>query len=196
MVQNDGHQSHVDAADRARLKGHRPAVLWFTGLSGAGKSTIARAIEVRLHQDGCHTFLLDGDQVRRRLNADLGFDAQSRHENNRRVAEVAALFADAGLIVIVALISPFRKDREAARATVGAERFIEVFVDTPLDVCEQRDPRGLYRKARRGEIPEFTGIDSPYEPPQSPELRVDTQKVSVDAAAETIYRYLVRTKIL
>ena len=162
---------------RARAtQGPEACVLWFTGLSGAGKSTIANLVEKRLHALGRHTYLLDGDNVRHGLNKDLGFTDADRVENIRRVAEVAKLMADAGLIVLVSFISPFRAERRhGARADAPGE-FIEVFVDTPLAVAEERDPKGLYKKARRGELKNFTGIDSPYEPPEHPEIHIDTTK--------------------
>jgi bifunctional enzyme CysN/CysC len=171
---------------RAELNGHRGCVVWFTGLSGAGKSTIADLTEQRLHAAGRHTFLLDGDNVRHGLNADLGFTDADRVENIRRVAEVAGLMVDAGLVVLVSFISPFRAERRLARGIVAADEFCEVFVDTPLHVAEQRDPKGLYAKARRGELPNFTGIDSPYEPPEHPELRLDTTTLTESEAADAV----------
>jgi adenylyl-sulfate kinase len=165
------HDGTVQRADRERLLRQRGAVLWFTGLSGSGKSTLARALEERLAAMGRLVYVLDGDNVRHGLCADLGFDASGRSENIRRISHVAALMADAGLLVLTAFISPFRADRAAARAVIGAD-FHEIFVDVPLATCEQRDPKGLYRQARAGAIPEFTGISSPYEPPQHPELRL------------------------
>ena len=171
---------------RASLNGHRGCVVWFTGLSGAGKSTIADLVEQRLHAAGRHTFLLDGDNVRHGLNADLGFTDADRVENIRRVAEVASLMVDAGLVVLVSFISPFCAERELARTKVAADEFCEVHVDTPLTVAEQRDPKGLYAKARRGELPNFTGIDSPYEPPKHPELRLDTTTLTADEAADAV----------
>ncbi len=166
------HAGSVDSADRAALTGGPGAVLWLTGLSGSGKSTVAVEVEARLIARGRAAYLLDGDNVRHGLNGDLGFSEDDRNENIRRVAEVAALFADAGLVAVVPLISPYRSARAAARATatrVGV-RFVEVFVDTPLELCEQRDPKGLYARARAGEITGMTGIDDPYEPPESAEL--------------------------
>ncbi|MGD9866884.1 MAG: adenylyl-sulfate kinase [Hyphomicrobiales bacterium] len=163
----------IDKAARAGLKGQRPCVLWFTGLSGAGKSTIASLLEKQLHAHGRHTYVLDGDNVRHGLNRDLGFTDADRVENIRRVSEAARLFVDAGLIVLVSFISPFRDERRMARELFGDGEFIEVFVDTPLDVCERRDPKGLYRKARAGQIKNFTGIDSVYEPPEAAEVRLD-----------------------
>ncbi|HSX63560.1 MAG TPA: adenylyl-sulfate kinase, partial [Pseudoxanthomonas sp.] len=163
----------VDKAARARIKGQTPKVLWFTGLSGAGKSTIANLVDKRLHALGYHSFILDGDNVRHGLNRDLGFTDEDRVENIRRVAEVARLMADAGLIVLVSFISPFRAERQMARERFGQEEFLEIFVDVPLALAEQRDVKGLYRKARAGQIPNFTGIDSPYEAPTSPELHLD-----------------------
>ncbi len=176
----------VDKAMRARLNGHRGCVVWFTGLSGAGKSTIANAVAQRLYEDGRHSFVLDGDNVRHGLNKDLGFTDVDRVENVRRVAEVAGLMVDAGLIVLVSFISPFRAERALARGLVAADEFCEVHVDTPLAVAERRDPKGLYAKARRGELPNFTGIDSPYERPEQPELRVDTTVSSAEQAADAI----------
>ena len=176
----------VDKAARARSKGQTPRVLWFTGLSGAGKSTIANRVEKRLHARGCHTYLLDGDNVRHGLNRDLGFTAEDRVENIRRVAEVAKLMADAGLIVLVSFISPFRAERQMARELFGPDEFIEIHVDVPLAVAESRDVKGLYRKARAGLIPNFTGIDSPYEAPESPELYLDAASESPDALVEKV----------
>lgn len=165
-------------------------MLWFTGLSAAGKSTIANLVDRRLHALGKHTYLLDGDNVRLGLNKDLGFTDADRVENIRRIAEVAGLMVDAGLITLVAFISPFRRERAIARNLVGAGEFIEIFVDTPIAVAEARDPKGLYKKARRGELKDFTGIDSPYEPPVNPEIRIDTTALSAEEAAQRIVEYL------
>jgi bifunctional enzyme CysN/CysC len=180
----------VNKRARATLSRQKSCILWFTGLSGAGKSTIANLVEKLLHADGRHTYLLDGDTVRHGLNKDLGFTDQDRVENIRRVAEVARLMADAGLIVLVSFISPFRSERAMARALVEPGEFIEIFVDTPLQVAEARDAKGLYKKARRGELKNFTGIDSPYEPPQQPEIRLDAAHLAPDAAAAQIVGYL------
>jgi bifunctional enzyme CysN/CysC len=182
----------VDQAARAALKGQRPCVLWLTGLSGAGKSTIANLVERKLHAMGRHTYILDGDNVRHGLNKDLGFTAADRVENIRRIAEVARLMVDAGLIVITAFISPFRAERRMARELFTKGGFIEIFVDTPLRVAEERDPKGLYRKARRGEIKNFTGIDSPYEAPEAPEIGIDTTALAPDDAAERVLSELRR----
>ena len=176
----------VDKAARAAQKGQKPAVIWLTGLSGAGKSTIANLVEKKLLAMGRHSYLLDGDNLRHGLNRDLGFTDADRVENVRRVAEVARLMVDAGLIVITAFISPFRAERALARGLVAEGEFVEVHVDTPLDVAEARDVKGLYKKARRGELRNFTGIDSPYEPPEAPELRVNTTATSPDAAADQV----------
>jgi bifunctional enzyme CysN/CysC len=176
----------VDRSAHAAIKGQRPAILWFTGLSGAGKSTIANLVEKKLHSLGRHTVLLDGDNIRHGLNRDLGFTDADRVENIRRIAEVAKLMADAGLIVLVSFISPFRQEREMARKLAQAGEFFEVFVDTPLNVAEQRDPKGLYKKARAGQLKNFTGVDSPYEPPLAPEIRIDSSKTSAEDAAAFI----------
>jgi len=176
----------VSPEARSSLKGHRPVVVWLTGLSGAGKSTIANRTEQLLHSLGVHTFLLDGDNVRHGLNHDLGFTEADRIENIRRVAEVAGLMAEGGLVVLVSFISPFRAERQLARDRVGEGRFCEVFVDTPLIVAEGRDPKGLYRKARRGELTNFTGVDSPYEPPEHPDVRIDTTATTPDEAARLL----------
>ena len=180
----------VDRAAHAALKGQQPKILWFTGLSGSGKSTIANALEKKLHANGKHTFLLDGDNVRHGLNKDLGFTDADRIENIRRIGEVAKLMTDAGLIVLTAFISPFRAERDMVRALVPAGDFIEVHVDTPLDVAERRDVKGLYKKARAGTLKNFTGIDSPYEPPETPEIVVNTTELSADEAADVIISYL------
>jgi bifunctional enzyme CysN/CysC len=182
------HVQHVDVDKTARsaLKHQKSCVLWFTGLSGAGKSSIANLVEKKLHALGHHTYLLDGDNVRHGLNKDLGFTDADRVENIRRVAEVARLMVDAGLIVLTAFISPFKSERRMARSLMGEDEFIEIFVDTPLEVAEQRDVKGLYKKARRGELKNFTGIDSPYEAPEDPELRLATPQLSLDAAADAV----------
>jgi bifunctional enzyme CysN/CysC len=180
----------VDKPARQRLAGHGSAVVWLTGLSGAGKSTLANMLEKRLHALGKRTYLLDGDNVRHGINKDLGFTAADRVENIRRVAEVAKLMVDAGVIVITAFISPFRAERRMARELMETGEFIEVFVDTPLAVAEERDPKGLYKKARRGELKNFTGIDSPYEAPQAPEIRIDTASATVEAASEALLQTL------
>lgn len=175
---------------RATALGQKPAILWFTGLSGAGKSTVANIVAEKLHLKGRHTYMLDGDNVRHGLNRDLGFTDAARVENIRRIAEVARLFVDAGLIVIVSAISPFRSDREMARGLMEAGEFFEIHIDASLATCEARDPKGLYARARQGEIKNFTGIDSPYEPPAQPELRIDTDAVDADAAADQIIQLL------
>ncbi|MDF3932871.1 sulfate adenylyltransferase subunit CysN [Pseudomonas citronellolis] len=182
----------VNREAHAALKGQSPRVLWFTGLSGAGKSTIANLVERKLHALGRHTYLLDGDNVRHGLNRDLGFTEADRVENIRRVAEVSRLMLDAGLITLVSFISPFRAERDMARDLAGAGNFVEIFIDAPLALAEQRDPKGLYRKARRGELKNFTGIDSPYEPPLAPDLHIDTRHESAQAAAERIVDYLLQ----
>lgn len=183
------HDTAVTYDDRVAQKKHQPALLWYTGLSGSGKSTIANAVDRKLFELGCHTYLLDGDNVRHGLNTDLGFNDADRVENIRRITEVSRLFLDAGLIVGTAFISPFIADRSQARKLAG-ERFIEVFVDTPLEVCEQRDPKGLYKKARAGDIPHFTGISSPYEAPEQPEVHLKTDEMSIEQAAEQVVQYL------
>jgi len=187
------HRQHVDVdkARRAELKAQQPGVLWFTGLSGAGKSTIANALEKKLAAAGQHTYMLDGDNVRHGLNRDLGFIDADRVENIRRVAEVAKLMVDAGLIVLTSFISPFRSEREMARSMLEVGEFIEIFVDTPLEVAEDRDPKGLYKKARRGELKNFTGIDSAYEKPENPDLHLKAADLSADEAADRILAMLV-----
>lgn len=180
------HQQSVTVVDRSAIKRQNPCVIWLTGLSGSGKSTIANALEWQLIQRACHSYLLDGDNIRHGLCRDLGFSAAHRQENIRRIGEVAALMVDAGLIVITAFISPFLKDRALVRAMLPQDRFFEVFVDAPLDLCKQRDPKGLYRRAELGQIRDFTGVDSPYEPPDAPEITVDTQHLSVDACVQKI----------
>ena len=169
----------ISCADRERLQQHRGLVIWFTGLSGAGKSTLANALEAELHRQGRRTYLLDGDNIRLGLNRDLGFSVEDRAENIRRIAEVSRLMLDAGLVVLVAFISPFRRERELARQRIGSDRFFEVFVDAPLSVCEARDPKGLYRRARAGLLPNMTGIDSAYEVPDHPRLHLDTSRQTV-----------------
>ncbi len=184
------HDHRVSKAERAALKGQKPCILWFTGLSGSGKSTIANAVESALHVKGRHTYLLDGDNIRMGLNRGLGFSEADRVENLRRIGEVAKLFVDSGMIVLTAFISPYKRERESVRALVEAGEFIEIFIDTPLHVCEHRNPKGLYQKARAGEIAEFTGISSPYEAPVNPELHVTTDTQSIEACVAQILTYL------
>lgn len=186
----------VDKEARAQLKGQKPAILWFTGLSGSGKSTIANIVERKLHHMGQHTYVLDGDNVRHGLNRDLGFTDADRVENIRRVAEAAKLFVDAGMIVLVSFISPFRSERRVARELVARDEFLEVFIDTPIEVCMARDPKGLYKRAKAGEIKNFTGIDSPYEPPENAEIHVHTVNVTAEAAADQIIARLRSAKII
>ena len=184
------HDSHILKEQRSKLKNQKPCILWFTGLSGSGKSTLANALEVKLFELKCHTYLLDGDNVRHGLNSDLGFDDKSRVENIRRIGEVSKLFVDSGSIVITAFISPFIEDRELVRSLVESHEFIEVFVDAPLEVCEQRDPKGLYKKARDGEIANFTGISSPYEKPLNPEIHIINDKSDINDNIDIITNFL------
>ena len=185
------HDSHVAREDRETRRGHRGAVIWFTGLSGSGKSTVAAALDRRLFEDGLFSYVLDGDNIRHGLNGDLGFSPEDREENIRRIGQVAKLFAESGAIVLTAFISPYRSDRDRVREIMARDSdFIEVLVDCPLDVCEERDPKGLYKKARAGEIPQFTGISAPYEAPESPELIVDTSELSPDECVDVVMTYL------
>lgn len=211
-VQVTWHEHHVDRAAREKLNGHRGCVVWFTGLSGCGKSTVANEVDHLLNQAGMHTFLLDGDNIRHGLNASperllefgeayasrfgLGFSEEDRRENIRRIGAVAGLFASAGLITLTAFVSPYRRDRDAVRRQVEEQGavgdFIEVFVDAPLEVCESRDPKGLYKKARAGEIKNFTGIDDPYEPPLKPELVLKSAELTPEKLAEKMVEFLRR----
>jgi adenylylsulfate kinase len=179
-------EGHIDGAARAKNLGHRSCTVWFTGLSGSGKSTLAFSVEQALINKGVAAYVLDGDNVRFGLNRDLGFAPEDRTENIRRIGEVCRLFQDAGMVVLTAFVSPYSADRDAVRALHPPGLFVEVFVDTPLEVCEERDVKGLYAKARAGEIPEFTGITAPYEPPSNPEITVDTSKPIDDCVAEVI----------
>jgi adenylylsulfate kinase len=184
------HAHNVTREDRTRLLRQKPCILWFTGLSGSGKSTLANALEGELHRAGHNSYLLDGDNVRHGLNKDLGFSDNDRIENIRRIGEVAKLFVDSGLIVLTAFISPFRADRRMVRDLVESGEFIEVYVRAPLEVCEGRDPKGLYAKARKGEIKHFTGIDSPYEEPEAPELTLDTGVDDIKTCTEKMIALL------
>jgi len=179
----------VKREDREKIKNQKACVIWLTGLSGSGKSTIANELEYKLNKMNYHTYLLDGDNIRSGLNSDLGFNETDRKENIRRISEVAKLFVDAGIITITAFISPFLKDRKRAREIIG-EDFIEVFVDTSLEVCIKRDPKGLYKKALKGEIKNFTGIDSPYEKPINPDIHIDTTKNDIISSVDLIINYL------
>jgi adenylyl-sulfate kinase len=190
------HSHHVTKKNRSIQKKQHPCILWFTGLSGAGKSTVASAVELKLYQMGHHTYLLDGDNVRHGINKDLGFADNDRVENIRRIGEIAKLFVDSGLIALTAFISPFRSDRAMVRELVGKKEFIEIHIDTPLDVCEGRDPKGLYKKAREGTIKNFTGIDSNYEVPESPEVVINTAEMSVDECVKVIINYLKENQMI
>lgn len=184
------HEHPVDKSIRSFMKKQRPCLLWFTGLSGSGKSTIAGAVESKLAERLQHTYLMDGDNVRHGLCGDLAFSEDDRNENIRRVGEVSNLMVDAGLIVLTAFISPFKVNREVVRGMLKEGEFIEVFIDTPIAECEKRDPKGLYKKARAGEIKDFTGIDSPYEAPENPEITIKNVNVSIDDAANEVIEYL------
>ena len=184
------HEPTIFREDREKLNEHRSAILWFTGLSGAGKSTLAHAVEDYLHRLGIRTFVLDGDNIRQGLCKDLGFSDADRTENIRRIGEVSKLMVDAGIMVMTAFISPFKKDRQIVRELVSEGDFIEVYCKAPLDVCEERDPKGLYKKARAGQIPEFTGISSPYEAPENPEITVNTGKLTIEDSVVAIVEYL------
>ena len=184
------HDHCVTKKERASIKAQKPCILWFTGLSGSGKSTIANAVESRLLELDKHTYLLDGDNIRMGLNKGLTFTDEDRIENIRRIGEVAKLFVNAGTMVLTAFISPFQKERDSVRALVEVDEFIEVFIDTPLEVCERRDPKGLYKKARNGEIPNFTGISSPYEAPLTPEIHIKNDKISIEDVTQEIIGYL------
>jgi|SRR5690554_4303504 len=180
----------IEAAHRQKLKGHRPLTLWFTGLSGSGKSTIANAFEQKLYDEGIHTYTLDGDNIRLGINANLTFSPEDRAENLRRVAEVAKLMNDAGLVVLAAFVSPYRKDREKVKNIVGNDNFVEIYVNTPLETCEARDVKGLYAKARKGEIQNFTGVNAPYEPPLNSGISIDTSKESIETSVATLWEQL------
>ncbi len=190
------HKHKVEKLDRSKQKKQKPCILWFTGLSGAGKSTVADAVEQKLFELGHHTYLLDGDNVRHGLNKDLGFSDADRVENIRRIGEMAKLFADAGLIVMSAFISPFRSDRKLVRDLVEEKEFVEVYISTPLSTCEQRDPKGLYKKARSGQIKNFTGIDSEYEAPVSAEVTLNTAELNVDECVKRVISYLKQNEII
>ena len=190
------HEHSLDKLTRSNQKRQKPCILWFTGLSASGKSTTANAVEKKLYELGHHTYLLDGDNVRHGLNKDLGFSDSDRVENIRRIGEMAKLFADAGLIVLSAFISPFRADRQMVRDLVEEGEFIEIHMSTPLSVCEQRDPKGLYQKARNGEIRNFTGLDSVYEAPEKPEITLNTADNDIEACAEKVIAYLKQNHII
>lgn len=189
------HEAIVARADREKLNGHKAAVIWYTGLSGSGKSTLALAVEKALHDRGCRTIVLDGDNIRHGLNKNLGFSPEDREENIRRIGEVAKLFVEAGMVVMTAFISPYRADRDKARALVPDD-FVEVYVKADLDVCEERDPKGLYKKARAGEIKQFTGISAPYEEPLNAEVEVDTGKASLEDCVQRVLEVLQQRGVI
>jgi adenylylsulfate kinase len=186
------HHGAVESADRERVLGQKGVVIWYTGLSGSGKSTLAHAVEEKLFETGKISYVLDGDNIRHGLNKNLGFSPEDRTENSRRIGEVAKLFAECGVITMTAFISPYREDRNAARSLLPEGSFVEVFVKVPLDVAEERDPKGLYKKARAGEIPEFTGISAPYEEPESAELVIDTSELDLEQSAAKVVDYLAQ----
>jgi adenylylsulfate kinase len=190
------HDHRVTKAERRKLNNHGSCVVWFTGLPSSGKSTIASEVEHQLHKKGIRTYLLDGDNVRHGLNSNLGFSPHDREENIRRIGEVAKLFVDAGMITFVAFISPYRKDRERARHILEDGEFIEIYVKCPIEVCEQRDPKGQYQKAKKGEIKEFTGVSAPYEEPLDPEIILETDNLAVEESAKKIIDYLEERRII
>lgn len=185
------HDQQISKSQRALLKNQKPCLLWYTGLSGSGKSTVANAVDALLFARGCHTYLLDGDNVRHGLNGDLGFSDDERIENIRRISEVSKLFVEAGLIVSTAFISPFASDRAIVREKLAKQEFIEVYIDTPIAICEQRDPKGLYKMARAGEIKDFTGIDSNYDIPLNAEVHIKTEQLSIEQCAQQVVDYLL-----
>jgi len=190
------HHARITKADREKLLKQKGVVIWFTGLSASGKSTIALAVEKKLYDRGILTYVLDGDNIRHGLNKNLGFSPEDREENIRRIGEVGKLFANAGVIAMTAFISPYQADRDKARSLHETGKFIEVFVDAPLNVLEDRDPKGLYKKARAGEIPQFTGISAPYEAPENPEIHLDTSKMDVEQCADAVIQYLEQQEII
>ena len=190
------HDLHVTKKERASIKNQRPCVLWFTGLSGSGKSTVANALEIKLNEVNKHTYLLDGDNIRLGLNKGLSFSDPDRVENIRRIGEVSKLFVDAGVFVLTAFISPFKKDRLKVKELLDDKEFIEIFIDTPLEICESRDPKGLYKKARKGGIPNFTGISSTYEAPMKPEIHIKAGEITLEEAVEQILGYLKENNYL
>ena len=190
------HKALVGRADRQRQNAHRSVILWFTGLSGAGKSTLAHAVESKLHEIGCRTYVLDGDNVRHGLCTDLGFSTTDRTENIRRIGEVAKLFVDAGQIILTAFISPYREDRAKVRTMMDGEDFIEIYCRCDLEICEQRDVKGLYAKARQGIVKEFTGISSPYETPENPELEIDTGSNSLKSCVDSVFSLLKKHGVI
>lgn len=190
------HESNITRADREKLNGHKAVVIWFTGLSGSGKSTLAHAVEQELYDRGCRTIVLDGDNIRHGLNKNLGFSPEDREENIRRIGEVAKLFTEAGVIALTAFISPYREDRDRARALMNDGEFVEVYLKCSLDVCESRDVKGLYKKARAGEIKEFTGISAPYEEPLNPEVVIDTGAKTLEESAQEVLDFLQKRGII
>jgi adenylylsulfate kinase len=190
------HFPKITKAHRQRINGHRSLILWFTGLSGSGKSTVAHRLEESFFENEIRTYVLDGDNIRAGLNKDLGFSAEDREENIRRIGEVAKLFVDAGIIVLTAFISPYKKDRATVRDLVGVDEFVEIYVKCPLEICEQRDVKGLYEKARVGIIKQFTGIDDPYEEPENPEIVIETDKMSIEQCVEEILKFLETKKLV
>jgi adenylylsulfate kinase len=190
------HEHRVNRAEREKAKGQKGVVLWFTGLSGSGKSTIANTVDHKLHEMGKHTYILDGDNIRMGLNKNLGFSPADRTENIRRIGEVAKLFADAGIVASTAFISPYKADRDAVRALLKPGEFVEILVEASVDTCEKRDPKGLYKKARAGEIKEFTGISAPYEAPDNPELVLDSNNKGIDELADEVIAYLKSKNLL
>ncbi|RPI03813.1 MAG: adenylyl-sulfate kinase [Calditrichaeota bacterium] len=190
------HEGDITKLDREKFLGQRGVVLWFTGLSASGKSTLAHAVEKRLFENGNLCYVLDGDNIRHGLNKNLGFSPEDREENIRRIGEVAKLFADVGVVVMTAFISPYRSDRQKARDLMPSGEFIEIYVKIPVSVAEQRDPKGLYKKARAGEIKEFTGISAPYEEPENPELIVDTSELSLQESVDKVITYLIKAGVM
>lgn len=190
------HESDVIKKNRQQLNGHQSAIIWFTGLSGSGKSTLSVALEASLYEKGIRTYRLDGDNIRHGLNRNLGFSPADRSENIRRIGEVSKLMVDAGLLTLTAFISPYHEDRELVRQLVEPEEFIEIYVKAGIETCEERDPKGLYKKARLGEIKNFTGIDAPYEEPRNPEIVIDTEQLNIEESVEEILAYLKREKYI